>query len=136
LAALQVCVQAMIVDQAAGDFQIDGAVPPLLGRTPGIAILLVRPDGPLVQTTGVTPLPVRTPPPAGTGCDQVMLSSQPFARGTIVWIVPFPYEELPMTTARWRSCSTAATISAADAETPSMRITNGRSAAISAPSAT
>jgi hypothetical protein len=45
LAALQVCVQAMIVDQAAGDFQIDGAVPPLLGRTPGIGFLLVRPDG-------------------------------------------------------------------------------------------
>ena len=72
---------------------------------------------PLVQTVGVTPLPVRTPPAGGTACDQVMLSSPPFGRGTTVWIVPFPYEELPMTTARSRSCSTAATISAADAET-------------------
>src|SRR5512132_451775 len=45
LAAQQACVQAMVVDQAAGDFQIDGAVPPLLRRAPGLGFLLARPDG-------------------------------------------------------------------------------------------
>src|SRR5512132_3249792 len=128
LAAQQACVQAMVVDQAAGDFQIDGAVPhssaghPVsISCSPGATARRNTRSmtsgsvtySPLVQTAGVTPLPVRTPPAGGTACDQVMLSSLPFGRGTTVWIVPFPYEELPMTTARSRSCSTAATISAA-----------------------
>jgi hypothetical protein len=44
-------------------------------------------------------VPVKTPPARGTACEQVILDSATFGRGSTVCIVPFVYQELPMTVA-------------------------------------
>ena len=79
----------------------------------------------LVQSAGSTPSPWIGQPEGATTCDQVTSISAPFGSGATTWISPLPVVALPTTTARPRSASAAATISAAEAVRPSTSTTSG-----------